>query len=300
MNSGYKWDIFISHASEDKDEVARPLAAMLEDAGLKVWFDERMILIGDQLREKIEEGLKESKYGVVIFSPNFFAKKWPKRELDGLFDLEESGEKRILPIWHNVDENEVREYSPILAGRKAALTVNGLESVAEEILKLFEDAKGQKIQVKEKNEWGDMDKYPEVEVKRQFSDKDRLDYLRKSFASITTYFEKGLRVLEKQNNDISTDFQKISPQEFHCIIFLQGRRRAECKIWIGRDFSEEDIKYSSSISLDNSWNESISVKSDDYNLYLEEMGMPLGIDAPSELNQNEAAKYLWGIFIKDL
>ena|ERR1035441_962014 len=34
------WDVFISHASEDKATVARPLAELLRKAGLKVWLDE--------------------------------------------------------------------------------------------------------------------------------------------------------------------------------------------------------------------------------------------------------------------
>ena len=36
----YIYDIFLSHASEDKDDVARPLALLLQKLGLRVWFDE--------------------------------------------------------------------------------------------------------------------------------------------------------------------------------------------------------------------------------------------------------------------
>jgi hypothetical protein len=53
------WDIFISHASEDKAEVARPLQKILEGAGLRVWLDENQLEIGDSLREKIDEGLAQ-------------------------------------------------------------------------------------------------------------------------------------------------------------------------------------------------------------------------------------------------
>ena len=79
-------DVFISHSSDDKDAIARPLAEALVAAGFTVWFDEYEIKIGDSIRTKIDEGLVCSRFGVVIISKSFFAKKkrWTKRELDGL------------------------------------------------------------------------------------------------------------------------------------------------------------------------------------------------------------------------
>jgi len=76
--------VFICHASEDKEEVARPLAQELRSRDFRVWIDEAEILIGDSLRRKIDEGLASSRFGIVILSPSFFAKEWPQLELDGL------------------------------------------------------------------------------------------------------------------------------------------------------------------------------------------------------------------------
>jgi TIR domain-containing protein len=128
------WDLFISHAREDKDAVARPLAALLEQAGLRVWFDEQTLRLGDSLRRKIDEGLAHSQFGVVILSPSFFAKEWPARELDGLFAREEDGRKVILPIWHNIDHAGVAARSPALAAKLAVPTMRGLEEVVREIM----------------------------------------------------------------------------------------------------------------------------------------------------------------------
>ena len=44
-------DVFISHASEDKDAIVRPLANALISCGLKVWYDEFTLRIGDSLRQ---------------------------------------------------------------------------------------------------------------------------------------------------------------------------------------------------------------------------------------------------------
>jgi hypothetical protein len=128
-----RFDVFISHASEDKDEFVRPLAGTLTSMGLKVWFDEWTLTLGDSLLQKIDEGLGASDYGVVILSSNFFAKKWPRAELDGLYAREMMGRKVILPIWHNVTREEVLNYSPILASKLAAPTDEGVEAVANKI-----------------------------------------------------------------------------------------------------------------------------------------------------------------------
>jgi len=80
-----KWDVFISHASEDKAAVARPLGDILAASSITAWLDEAELKLGDSLREKIDDGLNHSQFGIVILSPNFFAKRWPKSELDGLF-----------------------------------------------------------------------------------------------------------------------------------------------------------------------------------------------------------------------
>jgi hypothetical protein len=131
-----KWDVFISHASEDKELVARPLANLLTGSGLNVWLDENELGLGDSLRAKIDQGLAGSRFGVVVLSPAFFAKDWPKQELDGLAALESPERKVILPIWHGVDKREVAKHSPLLAGKLAGNTDSGLGLVAVQILKV--------------------------------------------------------------------------------------------------------------------------------------------------------------------
>ncbi len=129
-----KYDVFISHASEDKDDVARPLATHLESLGLRVWFDECQLTLGDSLRRNIDRGLIESRFGVVILSPAFFAKEWPNKELDGLVAREDAQGKVILPIWHKITATDIGRFSPILADKLAISTDRGLIVVANCIL----------------------------------------------------------------------------------------------------------------------------------------------------------------------
>jgi hypothetical protein len=88
-------DVFVSHASEDKDEIARPLVEALVRRGISVWFDEYELRLGDSLRKKIEQGLRDSRHGLIIMSTNFFKKEWPQKELDALF-ARESSDKRLM------------------------------------------------------------------------------------------------------------------------------------------------------------------------------------------------------------
>ena len=99
------WDVFISHAAEDKDAVARPLADALSRAGCRVWYDELTLSVGDSLSRSIDRGLAESRYGIVVLSPHFLAKEWPRRELDGLTVREVSSGKVIL-------KNNWRSFAP--------------------------------------------------------------------------------------------------------------------------------------------------------------------------------------------
>jgi DNA-binding MarR family transcriptional regulator len=130
----FEWDVFISHATEDKDVFVRQLAKELGLKSLRVWYDEFTLRVGDSLRQSIEKGLAKSRYGIVVLSPNFFAKKWPQDELNGLAVRERRGEKVILPVWLNVDEDYIVSYSPILADRVAAKASDRMAKVISDLL----------------------------------------------------------------------------------------------------------------------------------------------------------------------
>jgi len=136
LKDGLVYDVFICHASENKEDFVRPLAHELREKGLRVWYDEFTLTLGDSLLRTIDKGLSQSRYGVVVLSPAFFVKDWPQKELDGLASKEVDGNKVILPVWHNVTREDVQRYSPILAGRVAAPTSRGLPFVVSEILKV--------------------------------------------------------------------------------------------------------------------------------------------------------------------
>lgn len=116
---GKNWDVFISHASEDKDTIVRQLVDTLEKLKLKIWFDEFSLKVGDSLSKSIDDGLQKSKFGIVVISKNFLEKRWTDYEYRSLLSKENNGKKVILPIWHNISKDEVKKFSLYLSDKVA-------------------------------------------------------------------------------------------------------------------------------------------------------------------------------------
>ena len=130
----FEWDAFVSHASEDKDSFVRPLVQELGSREVRLWYDEFTLSVGDSLHRSIDKGLAKSRYGIVVLSPCFFDKEWPQRELDGLAVRERNGQKVILPVWLDVNAEDVAHYSLPLADRVAAKANEGLNKVVAKLL----------------------------------------------------------------------------------------------------------------------------------------------------------------------
>jgi len=135
MDNNYKWDIFLSHASEDKEAFVTPLYLKLIDHNIKAWYDDFEIKLGDSIRESIDEGLKNSKFAIVVLSKNYFTKSWTSNELNAYFALDSKDAKRILPIWYDVTREEVTKYSPILADRLGTDPKDGMDGIIQKVKK---------------------------------------------------------------------------------------------------------------------------------------------------------------------
>jgi hypothetical protein len=56
----------------------------------------------------------------------------------GSVGREAGGQKIVLPIWHDVKAEEVREFSPVLADRIAVQSSEGMEKLVQEITRALE------------------------------------------------------------------------------------------------------------------------------------------------------------------
>lgn len=140
-NEPVAYDVFLSHASEDKDEIARPLANALTARGFTVWFDELNIRVGQSIRREIERGIREARFGLVIVSEHFMAKQWTQAELDALWGKKLAAkDDSLLPVWHKVTYDEVQQGLPLLAGLHALNTSTmSIERIADLLAKTIKE-----------------------------------------------------------------------------------------------------------------------------------------------------------------
>ncbi len=130
-----RWDVFISHAREDKELAIRILQA-LEQVDLRVWLDRDRLVPGESLKRSIERGISGSKFGLVILSHSFFRKTWTNIELNALFAREEDSSRRIVPLWCGVSRADVLKKYPLLVDRLAIdMSTCSFEGLIDNILR---------------------------------------------------------------------------------------------------------------------------------------------------------------------
>ena len=93
-----EWGLFLSHSTADID-FTRRLALDVEEAGVRVWFAEWQMSVGDSLREKIEKDIQGSAFLGVVLSPNSVQSRWVRVELNAAFAREMAQRSVfVLPI----------------------------------------------------------------------------------------------------------------------------------------------------------------------------------------------------------
>lgn len=135
-----RFDFFVSHAGEDA-ELARAIASELEQRGFGVWIDNNELSLGDQLVNRLNAGLAESRFGIVLISQAFLAKPWTDAELAALQHRSiVSGQKTVLPILHGVAHRELAEKHPLLANTISAEYRGNLLEIVDQIVRAIQSA----------------------------------------------------------------------------------------------------------------------------------------------------------------
>ncbi len=292
-------DIFVCHASEDKDDVVRLLVKAFTEAGLSCWYDEAEIQWGDSITQKVNEGLASSKFVVVVFSSAFVQKNWPQRELNSVLNQEaSSGEVKVLPLLVGTeDDKNDKRYLPWDGDVKAI--------VSAMISRLGDRGKsaGDKP---ESNPTATGIRVPLPKIKKKFTQRDRDLFLRNSFTVVKQFFDSGLEELKKRNSEVDIDLAEVTKFKFVSTIYVNGEVATGCKIWIGGLSASDSIAYlegRSQIDSDNSFNDMLSVAADEQALGFKPSGMWFGATQYTRdqlLTAEHAAEYLWRRFTKAL
>lgn len=143
LQPGYRWDFFVSHASEDKAAFVDAMVNKLKLAGPSVWYDSNEMLGGGSQAGDIDAGLRGSRFYVVVASPNYFSKPWATGELHAMLNNDLShGRTRVLPVLLGMKASDIGQHSTLLASRKVvADAAEGRDSVIVALLALLNAAK---------------------------------------------------------------------------------------------------------------------------------------------------------------
>ncbi len=134
-------DVFLSHASEDKDVIVRAFAQELEARKISYWLDEAEIKWGDKITQKINKGLQKSRYVIVFLSESFLGKNWPEAELGSALNREnEQGQTVVLPLLIG-DASKIFERYPLLRDKAYLNWEGSVQNLADKLEILLASAK---------------------------------------------------------------------------------------------------------------------------------------------------------------
>ena len=295
-------DIFICHASEDKEIIVKPLLVALDKENISYWYDEAEIKWGDSIPNKINEGLRISRYVIVILSNNFLSKNWPQRELNSALNIESTtGEVKILPIIVGNDEvkEKILHQYPILNDKRYIIWKDDVNGVVEELKRCLQRS-GKKTKYKNSvTKKSNLD-IPIPKITKEFSQLEKDRFIKSTFSIIKQYFINALNKLKNQYSEIEFDIDNINNFKFICTIYKNGELLNKCKIWVGSPIFDNGIAYSEgsfSYGDDGSYNDWLAVDDDGFHLGLKPSGFsPMYIKEFQEdkiLTSEEAAKYFW-------
>jgi len=299
-----KKNVFICHASEDKIDIIHPLIEAFNNQKISYWFDEAEIKWGDSLTSKVSEGLRISRYVIVVLSPNFISKPWPEKEFNAALNMEiSSGEVKVLPllVGSEKEKKEILERYPLINDKKYLSWGSSINNIVSELLIRLGKSGSRSEQQNKKSLDFDLPK-----IKKKFSTHDKDIFLKEAFKKLKEYFQNALKEMDKKYNEIETDFTEIHKFKFLCKIYINGELENQCKIWIGGLGSSDSIAYvdgNFDINYDNSMNDFFSIETNEYKI-----GFKLSniwyVDTEFKnidlLNKDQLARYLWRRFIKSV
>ena len=115
-----EFDVFISHANKDKEDLIEELYQSLNTLGVNIFYDKESLEWGDNWKDRILNGTKKAEFAIIVISENFFDREWTERELAEFLNRQNrNGQKLILPILHNITTEQLKTKYPLVADIQA-------------------------------------------------------------------------------------------------------------------------------------------------------------------------------------
>ncbi len=130
-----EYDVFISHANADKENLIDELNESLKRLGVKIFYDKEELEWGDNWKDRILNGTEKAEFAIIVISENFFDREWTERELSEFLNRQNrNGQKLILPILHNITVQQLKDKYPMVADIQA---IDSSKYTCDQIALLF-------------------------------------------------------------------------------------------------------------------------------------------------------------------
>lgn len=310
-------DLFFSysHADEElRDELEKHLSTLKRQGIIRTWHDRR-IQAGHVIDAEISEHLEKAHIILLLISPDFLASDYCyDREMTRAMERHRKGEARVIPVilrtcdWHETpfgklmatptDGKPIKKYADlddaflivVQSIKQAAKSIRPVETIQHEMPVVVNMGGGRNLP-----------RSSNLRVSKQFSDHDRDSFKDETFNYIANFFEGSLDELHLRNPEITFRFQRVDANTFTATVYRDGKKLNECKIWTGdKSLFSNGILYSHGNSMGNSFNESLSVESDNHILFLKPIGISGAGDRDAKLTMEGAAELYWELLIEPL
>jgi len=299
---------------------------MLKRQGVIDTWHDRRIGAGQEIDDAIDASMEIADIILLLVSPDFIASDYCyEREMARAMERHEANEAIVIPVifrpcdWHGAP------FGKLMATPTDGRPITQWPDRDQAFLEVAKSIRGATERLNKKV--GISDNLPtespqaiaplgigfapsstsirssNLRLAKQFSERDKDAFKLDAFEYIVQYFENSLKELQSRNDGIEGTFRRIDGNRFSASIYRNGDSIARCTIFMGGRNLFDCIAYSASDTNEsNSFNESLSVHSDDQMLYLKAMGMShfRSKSETDKLSQEGAAEFYWGIFIERL
>ena len=321
--------LFSSYSHHDealRNELEKHLSSLKHQGLIGIWND-REIDAGKEWASEISENLELADIILLLVSPDFIDSDYINDiELRRAMERHDKGEARVIPVILRHCHWQGLRFGRLLALPKDGKPVKQFpdhDEAFSEITKAIENV-AKKLgtttpsppQTQTKNRRTGSDVVPEstqpslrqeirssnLRVKKPFTDHEKDQFLDAAFEYIATYFENSLAELKNRTPVVDTRFRRIDSNHFSASVYINGRHKSGCRVWIGGHHFANTIGYARGESGDDStYNEMLRAEDNGYSLFLKPQVLHFQYSAGKEQLTNQGgAEYLWSMFIEPL
>lgn len=314
--------VFFSYSHKDealRDQLESHLALLKNQGSIAAWYDRR-IVAGDEVDDAIFGKLETADIILLLVSSDFISSPYCySREMLRAMERHEANEARVIPVilrhcmWHGAPFGKLRatprDGKPITSWpdrdealadvardvAKAAEAIGVRATSAPDVSRILaaptRSAAGRATKPRSSN----------LRLKKEFTEKDRDDFLRSTFEFVCKFFEGSVEAIGERNSDVTGTFERIDSRRMASVLYRGGKKIAECSVRQEGLTRNNGIAFSYDASGSHgSFNEMLSVEADEQSLYLKAMGMGWNSGGRDKhLSQEGAAEFYWELFIKN-